>query len=59
MRRIFVKSRDFSANLINCHRDAARCVCAIYSDFSGSVGIRRTLALLGAGAVEVVVWGDT
>ena len=50
LRRIFRKSRDFSANLRKCHRAPARWVCAIYSDFSGLVGIMRKRGLRGVGA---------
>ena len=47
-RRIFRKSRYFSANLRNFHMSHARRVCAVYSDFSGCVGVRRKRGLHGA-----------
>ena len=47
-RRIFRKSRHFSANLRKFPSAHARWVCSVYSDFSGYVGIRRKRGLLGA-----------
>ena len=48
LRRSFVESRDFSATLRNCFRAPARWVCAIYSYFPGSIGIRPKRDLSGA-----------
>ena len=47
-RTAFGESRDFSANIRNCFRATARWICAIYSDFSGHVGIMRKRGILGA-----------
>ena len=49
LRRIVGKSRDPAPNLRNLHMGPARWVCAIYSDFSGFVGVRRKRGVLCAG----------
>ena len=48
-------SRDFPVGLRNCPRATARRVCAIYWNFSVSVGIRRKRTLRGGAGVWC--WG--